>query len=114
MNYIKVNNTEYAAEISGNMSDYTWDNRESKSITTRELTYAEAMRLFNDDTPWSIVERTMVENPETHEQQEVVNEWDNSDFSIAGDVTDHRDGRITIKMGKPTDLELAYEELYGC
>lgn len=110
---IKVNGNEYAAVINGNRVDYAWDNRESKAITTEELTFAEAMELFNDDTQWSIVERNIVENPETHEQEEVVTEWNNSDFCVAGDITDHRDGRITIKMGKPTDLELAYEELYG-
>lgn len=111
MTYVKVNGAEYAATIDGNMSDYTWDNRESKSITTSELTSAEAITLFHDDVTWSIVERTAAQIDETVE--ETVSEWDNSDFSIAGDVTDHRDGRITIKMGKPTDLELAYEELYG-
>ena len=40
-------------------------------------------------------------------------EYDNSDFNIAGDVTDHRDGTMSIKMGKATDLEDAYELLYG-
>lgn len=109
MTYVKVNGTEYAAEISGKILDSAWDNRESKAITTNELTFAEAISLFQDDIPWSIVERC--EDEETHE--ETVIEWDNSEFNIAGDVTDHRDGRITVKMGKPTDLELAYEELYG-
>ena len=40
-------------------------------------------------------------------------EWDNSAFSLSGDITDHRDGTVTIKMGKPTDLEDAYEMLLG-
>ena len=30
--YIKVNNTEYPAEISGNNADITWDRRCTKSI----------------------------------------------------------------------------------
>lgn len=40
-------------------------------------------------------------------------EWDNSAYSLSGDITDHRDGTVTIKMGKPTDLEDAYEMLMG-
>lgn len=40
-------------------------------------------------------------------------EWDNSEYNIAGDITDHRDGTITVKMGKLTDLEEAYEIMLG-
>ena len=40
-------------------------------------------------------------------------EFDNSEFCIAGDLTDHRDGTITAKMGKLTDLEEAYEIMFG-
>lgn len=31
--------------------------------------------------------------------------YDKSAFSIAGDIVDHRDGRITVYMGKPTEAE---------
>jgi hypothetical protein len=40
-------------------------------------------------------------------------EFDNSEYNIAGDLTDHRDGTITAKMGKLTDLEEAYEIMLG-
>ena len=40
-------------------------------------------------------------------------EFDNSEFSIRGDLTVHVDGTCTVHMGKPTDLEDAYEILYG-
>ena len=40
-------------------------------------------------------------------------EFDNSEFCIRGDLTVHVDGTCTVKMGKPTDLEDAYEMLYG-
>lgn len=33
------------------------------------------------------------------------NEYDKKAFSIAGDIVDHRDGRITVYMGKPTEAE---------
>ena len=50
--------------------------------------------------------------PETTEQ---VQEWDNSDYCVAGPITDNRDGTITAKMGKKTasdllaELEAAYD-----
>lgn len=47
------------------------------------------------------------------ETTEGVNEYDNSEFSILGDTIIAADGTVSIKMGKPTDLELAYELLYG-
>lgn len=33
MIYVKVNGTLYPATIDGQMQDYTWDNRETKTIT---------------------------------------------------------------------------------
>lgn len=95
---VKINGTEYPATIEGTIADYAWDGRDSKSIYL-EMTHADADELFVDDAEWSIIDG------ET--------EYDNSDYSVAGDIIDHRDGMLTVKMGMPTDLELAYEELYG-
>lgn len=109
--YIKVNNTEYPAEINGNPKDRSWGERDTKTITLT-MTAAEVAALLPDNTPWSIVQRETVDkldndgNP-TGETEEVVNEWDNSAYSIAGDITDHRDGTVSIKMGKPTETENA-------
>ena len=36
---------------------------------------------------------------------------DLSAYSVAGDLVDARDGNITVYMGKPTELELAQEQL---
>ena len=33
-------------------------------------------------------------------------EEDCSEYSVAGSITDNRDGTVTVKMGKPTDAEL--------
>lgn len=111
MIYIKVNNTEYPAEINGNPKDRSWGERDTKTVTLT-MTHAEAAALLPDNTPWSIVQRDMVDvldeqgNP-TGETKEVVNEYDNSEYSLAGDITDHRDGTVSIKMGKPTETENA-------
>lgn len=123
MIYVKVNGTLYPATIDGQMQDYQWDNRESKVITMQG-TYDEIVGLFKDGMPWSIVMKETVQkrnedgspvldkagNPVTEEQ---TSEWDNSEFSMSGPITDNRDGTVSIKMGKPTDLEDAMELLLG-
>ena len=120
--YVKINETQYPASITGRIHDSEWDDRSSKAITL-EMTYEDAKRIFVDDIKWSIeqeVERmedkheTVVINEETGETEDVVTqvpvikleEYDNSEYSIAGDIIDHRNGKITVKMGKPTDKEL--------
>ena len=109
--YVKVNNTEYPATVDGVTNDRTWDNRDTKTVTLT-MTHEEAAALLPDNTPWSIVQRDMVDvldeqGQPTGETKEVVNEYDNSEYSLAGDITDHRNGTVSIKMGKPTESELS-------
>lgn len=109
--YIKVNNTEYPAAVSGANNDRMWDGRDTKTIHLA-MTHDEAAALLPDNTPWSIVQRDTVpkydsDGQPTGETEEVVNEYDNSEYSLAGDITDHRDGTVSIKMGKPTESELS-------
>ena len=109
--YIKVKNTEYPAAVTGVNNDRTWDGRDIKIITLT-MAYAEVMALLPDNTPWSIVQRDMVDvldeqDQPTGETKEVVNEYDNSEYSLAGDITDHRNGTVSIKMGRPTEVESA-------
>lgn len=109
--YIKVNNTEYPAEINGNTKDRAWGDRDTKTITLT-MTAAEVAALLPDNTPWSIVLRETVDKLDndgqpTGETEEVVNEWDNSEYSLSGAIIDHRDGGVSIKMGKPTETESA-------
>lgn len=116
MTYVKINDKLYSATIIGRVQDDDWDNRASKAITL-EMDYATAMYLFVDGLEWSIVQHDVVpvydeSGAQTGtEMQET--EWDNSEYNIAGDLTDHRDGRITVKMGRLTDLEEAYEIMLG-
>ena len=115
MTYIKVNNTLYPAKIDGRIADYEWDRRGTKSITL-SMTYAEVLALLPDNTAWSIVQKDTVQkigedgqpmvdgsgNPIT---EEVTSEFDNSEYSMSGVIRDNRDGTVTIKMGKPTEIE---------
>ena len=113
MIYLKVQENEYPAYISGRLIDRDWDGRASKSITLT-MTHAQAAQLFTDGLGWSIVQRDTVPvygtdgNP-TGATEEQVQEWDNSDFCVAGGITDNRDGTITAKMGKKTEVELLRE-----
>lgn len=109
--YIKVNNTEYPAAVSGANNDRNWDGRDTKTITLT-MTHAEVAALLPDNTPWSIVQRDTVpkydsDGQPTGETEEIVNEWDNSVYSLSGAITDHRDGTVSIKMGQPTETENA-------
>jgi hypothetical protein len=113
---VKINEKLYSATVSGRVTDKDWDNRASKSITL-EMTYAEAIKLFVDGLVWSIIQREEVptydENGEETGTETIENEFDNSEYNLSGDITDHRDGTITVKMGKLTELEEAYEIMLG-
>lgn len=123
MIYVKVNDTKYPATVDGQMNDYSWDNRESKSITLTD-TYDNVKTLFPDGVSWRVVVET--ESQKYDENGNAVldeagkpvtvtteEEFDNSNFSMSGPITDNRNGTCTIKMGKSTDLEDAYEMLIG-
>ena len=113
--YIKVNNTEYPATVKGERTDRSWDNRDTKTIYLT-MTHDEAATLLPSGTPWSIVQRDTQDvldeqGQPTGETKEVVNEYDNSEYSIAGEITDYRDGTVSIKMGKPTETETLMAKL---
>ena len=112
MTFIKINETLYPATVSGRVADKDWDNRASKAITL-EMDYATAAALFVDGLAWSIVQQeevpTFDENGEQTGTEIRETEYDNSDYDVAGSITDHRNGTITAKMGKITDGEALAE-----
>lgn len=115
MTFIKVNDELYPViEINGYMIDHNWNERASKYITLN-MSVEQAKTVFTDDCDWSIVVKT-VDNIYDHdpitgesifiEAKENITEYGNSDYSVAGDIIDHRDGTITVKMGTVTRDEL--------
>lgn len=113
--FIKVNGTEYPAEVSGSKRDINWGGRDTETIYLT-MDYAAAAALLPTGTPWSIVKRDTVDKlgedgTPTDEKEEIVQEWDNSDYSLSGPITDYRNGTVSIKMGKPTEAETLRSQL---
>lgn len=109
--YLKVNGQEHPAKFISKYQDLNWDKRETQTIYLT-MSHDEVVALLPSGTPWSIVQRETVDvldeqGKPTGETKEVVHEYDNSEYSLAGDITDHRDGTVSIKMGKPTKVETA-------
>ena len=109
--FIKVNGQEYPATLIYNYKDLNWDMRETQTVHLT-MPYAQAAALLPDNTPWSNVFRETKDkldndgNP-TGQTEEVVTEEAMSAYSLAGEIVDHRDGTVSIKMGRPTESELS-------
>lgn len=110
MGYINIDGQTLAAIVGTEKKNDTWHGRETSSVTLTMSTDG-AKALFTDGVLWSYVWEN--NNGETVEE-------DMSAYSMAGDVIDHRDGTVTVVMGKPmateeltNALEQAYELLYG-
>ena len=107
--YVKIAGTQYPAVIFGRIKDPAWNDRASKTITLT-MGHTQALGLFVTGLVWSIV-MDITDESGTVTQEE----YDNSAYSVAGDITDHRDGTVSVKMGKPTaeeqlaELEAAYD-----
>lgn len=114
--YLKVNGQEYPATLIYNYKDRNWDMRETQTVHLT-MPYAQAAAaLLPSGTPWSNVFRETKDklgndgNP-TGQTEEVVTEEDMSAYSLAGEITDYRDGTVSIKMGKPTETETLRAQL---
>lgn len=113
--FLKVNGQEYPAKFISKYQDGDWGGRSTQTLYLT-MTHDEAAALLPSGTPWSIVQRDTVDKLDengqpTGETEEVVNEWDNSAYSLSGAITDHRDGTVSIKMGKPTEAETLRAQL---
>ena len=82
-------------------------NRNYLRITVAS-TYADVLESFVDNATYAIRQFDVDENGN---ELETYTDFDWSEYSMAGDIVDHRDGRITVYMGKPTEQEEAIKAL---
>lgn len=102
MTFVEIEGNRYPATISGKLNDKDWNGRSSKSICL-EMDYTTAKELFVDNINWAIIQPQGLDE---EAQEEIFN---NSEYSLAGPITDNRDGTITVKMGKMTAEEILVE-----
>ena len=113
--FLKVNGQEYPVTHISKYQDGDWGGRSTQTLYLT-MSHDEAAALLPSGTPWSIVQRDTVDKLDengmlTGQTEEVVNEYDNSVYSLAGEITDYRDGTVSIKMGKPTEVETLRAQL---
>lgn len=103
---LKANNTETPCEAAEHYRDSAWG-RPTCTVTIK-ASAAEIAALLPNNAPWSLIEREdALDESGAPTGQTVDHERDMSEYSLSGDITDHRDGTVSIKMGKPTEEESA-------
>lgn len=108
-----IHEVEYPAKIDGVLQNPKWDRRDTKAIALK-MTHAQAVSLFVDGLAWSIKQVDVYpvlddKGQPTGETKTETQTFDNSDYCVAGSITDNRDGTVTCMMGKKTDLEILQE-----
>lgn len=103
---LKANNTETPCEAAEHYRDSAWG-RPTCTVTIKGSA-AEIAALLPSNAPWSLIEREdVLDELGAPTGQTIDHERDMSEYSLSGDITDHRDGTASIKMGKPTETESA-------
>lgn len=102
MYYAMINGREIEVRQRKRLADPEWNGRESYELETK-LSHAEAAELFVENADWGL----KYEPPEGGEG------WERqmTEFCVAGPITDLRDGRMIVKMGRITDSEALAELL---
>ena len=109
--FLKVNGQEYPVTHISKYQDASWGGRSTQTLYLA-MSHDAAAALLPSGTPWSIVQRDTVdkldeEGQPTGETEVVVTETDMSGYCLAGEITDYRDGSVSVKMGKRTETESA-------
>lgn len=106
---IEINNEIYEVNnIINTLSDYNWDNREVIQIEMN-ISVEKAKELFKGNMTWYRIDPSYSDP----QGEEIPRKTDLSDYCIIGDIIDHRDGTITIKMGKQTEFERLLKLAFG-
>lgn len=101
MTIIQIGSTKLEVELTAMEYDALWEDRQSVAITL-PMDYDTAVDTFVDELKWSVVTPSGVDEDGV-EHEEIT---DMSIYALAGPIVDHRDGTLTIHMGKYTEQEL--------
>lgn len=82
-------------------------NRDFLRITVL-ASYADVNQYFVDNTEYSIRQFDL---DNEGKELETYTDYDWSEYSVAGDIVDHRDGKVTVYMSKPVVYETAVDNL---
>ena len=107
MIYVKIGETMKEATVNGYRRDPKWDYRDVEEITLT-ATADEVKELFPDGVEWELAqtfEPYLDEATNEIIQPEPITK-NHGEFCVSGAVTDHRNGKVSIRMGKLTDAEL--------
>lgn len=96
---VRVKGKEFPLVLASAAMEVLKEYRRDVITMTLKASFAEADDAFVDGTTFSIVETVEVEGNPT----EVVH--DHSDHTVAGPITDLRNGTVTVKMGKTNTAE---------
>ena len=113
MIYVKIGETTMEATVNGYRRDPKWNYRDVEEVTIT-ATADEAKALFADGVDWDLVqtfEPYLDEATNEIIQPEPITK-NHGEFCVSGAIIDHRDGTVTIRMGKIT-AEEALAELKG-
>lgn len=83
------------------------EQRDTLRITVA-ATHAEVTAAFTPGAEWAIRQYDIDENGAA---LDTYTDFDKSDYSVCGDIVDHRDGRVTVYMGKKTESEITQDAL---
>ena len=112
MIYVKIGETTKEATVNGYRRDPKWDYRDVEEITIT-ATADEAVTLFPDGVEWELVQTFEPyldeETGEIIQPEDIVHS--HREFCVSGAVTDHRNGKVTIRMGKLTEVEQMQKQL---
>ena len=105
---------EYSGHIIAAKRNIRGEFRESLELTIPSSTYDELSALFADGVKFSIEGqvRIPIENPEEGQPdfRTETQVFDKSKYTVAGPITDLRNGLFSVQVGVKTDYELLEEE----
>lgn len=104
---VKIGGLTYPAEVITKANDKSWDGRNTKYITLK-MTNADAEALWVDGVKWSTIQ-TNVTHDAFGDPEITQLELDCSEYNLAGNIINHRNGTLTVVMGMMTDLEVVLE-----